>query len=613
MAYGLPLDDPAQIRYEKWRSLGTGSYGVAWLCTDTVRGTACVVKQLRLGRRKRLSLEKDAQRTRREVDCMKLLDHVNVVSLHDWWMSDQHLHIVMEYADGGDLGDRIRTHHRDRTSFSRGEVGSFAEQLLTAVVYLHERGVLHRDIKPDNCFLTAANVLKLGDFGLSRAADLARTSCGTPYYMAPEVGRVRTHRSYTNKCDVWSVGVVLYELIFLNWPYLPVRGEVGAASFRRPPHWPVHRSGMYPAVLTRVARAALTFDPRERPSAAALLQLVAKPRQRRSASSAPAPGRGDCHVVFTPLSQQAPVKQLHGLDSVLLPPPALRPPPAPRVPASSSFSVLRSCAGCGASAFRPVSPTQRRSAPAPADGPVHGRVPKPLLQHVRARCASPPRLPRPPPVPVQRGRADGAAQRPRDGSPAAGRRTATGVAEEGRRGAWTTPRRVLADSTEDQRGASTTPRRRSSTPQRRADAAPQQLLEGAHRASAPQRPPAGSAEGRRGELTTPKRRASAPQRRADAAPQRLSEGMHRASAPQRPPREADTAEGRRRASAPQRPPQWPHAEGRRAPVRRADTAPRPVLRASSSHVHAGAARRRRRRAALRRQSRGRPLHLKPLS
>lgn len=91
--------------------------------------------------------------------------------------------------------------------------------MVMAVMAMHNKNILHRDIKTQNIFMTSDNVLKLGDFGISRELDIdakAQTSCGTPYFMPPEVCE---GKSYDRKADVWSLGVILYELITLKKPF----------------------------------------------------------------------------------------------------------------------------------------------------------------------------------------------------------------------------------------------------------------------------------------------------------------------------------------------------------------------------------------------------------
>ena len=89
-----------------------------------------------------------------------------------------------------------------------------------AVMAMHNKNILHRDIKTQNIFITKKGILKLGDFGISRELETmnakAQTSCGTPYFMPPEVC---LGKPYDSKADVWAVGVILYELVTLQKPF----------------------------------------------------------------------------------------------------------------------------------------------------------------------------------------------------------------------------------------------------------------------------------------------------------------------------------------------------------------------------------------------------------
>ncbi|XP_045331056.1 serine/threonine-protein kinase Nek5 isoform X3 [Leopardus geoffroyi] len=125
----------------------------------------------------------------------------------------------MEYCDGGDLMKRI---HRQRgVLFSEDQILSWFVQISLGLKYIHDRKILHRDIKAQNIFLSKNGmVAKLGDFGIARvlnnSMELARTCIGTPYYLSPEICQ---NKPYNNKTDIWSLGCVLYELCTLKHPF----------------------------------------------------------------------------------------------------------------------------------------------------------------------------------------------------------------------------------------------------------------------------------------------------------------------------------------------------------------------------------------------------------
>ena len=129
-----------------------------------------------------------------------------------------HLHILLEFCDGGDLQQAIRAAREARSFFSEDLVTSWFCQLASAILFCHRRRVLHRDLKAGNIFLHGpGRVIKLADFGIARVlhseGSLAQTVIGTPYYMSPELVN---NEPYSYKSDVWSLGCVLYELASLK-------------------------------------------------------------------------------------------------------------------------------------------------------------------------------------------------------------------------------------------------------------------------------------------------------------------------------------------------------------------------------------------------------------
>ena len=121
----------------------------------------------------------------------------------------------MEYCDGGDLYSKINR-QRGRLLPERTILNYFS-QLCRALQFIHERKILHRDIKSQNIFLSKDKKIKLGDFGIARIMDgtndYAKTCVGTPYYLSPEVWE---NRPYNNKSDIWALGCVLYEMTTLK-------------------------------------------------------------------------------------------------------------------------------------------------------------------------------------------------------------------------------------------------------------------------------------------------------------------------------------------------------------------------------------------------------------
>ncbi|CAH2224972.1 serine threonine- kinase Nek5 isoform X1 [Pelobates cultripes] len=127
----------------------------------------------------------------------------------------------MEYCDGGNLMNRINLNRLRRVLFEEDQILSWFVQISLGLKHIHDRKVLHRDIKAENIFLSSnGTVAKLGDFGLARllnySMELVRTQAGTPVYQSPEIWQ---NQRYNNKTDIWSLGCVLYELCALKRPF----------------------------------------------------------------------------------------------------------------------------------------------------------------------------------------------------------------------------------------------------------------------------------------------------------------------------------------------------------------------------------------------------------
>merc|ERR1712141_698560 len=153
----------------------------------------------------------------REVEIMKRLDHPNIIKVLQTFDMPDVYYIVMEYAINGDM-----YHHLDLTGrMNEKEARDKFNQILSAVKYCHDQQrIIHRDLKPDNILFDGENNIKIGDFGLSEEfvpGKMLNTFCGTPEYMAPEV--FQGQKFDGPKVDVWSLGVMLYEMLTDTIPF----------------------------------------------------------------------------------------------------------------------------------------------------------------------------------------------------------------------------------------------------------------------------------------------------------------------------------------------------------------------------------------------------------
>jgi hypothetical protein len=184
--------------------------------------------------------------------------------------------IIMEYCENGDLASVIRKYKRSGKRMDESKVWSIFFQLVCALHECHCRKdkILHRDIKPANVFIDRHHNFKLGDFGLARVLSgaenqqFAQTNVGTPYYMAPEqVNEV----PYNEKCDIWSLGCLIYEIAALAPPFeamnqLALAVKIKAGRVARLPD-------SFSEELSGVVRSMLQVDTAKRPSVEDLLRL----------------------------------------------------------------------------------------------------------------------------------------------------------------------------------------------------------------------------------------------------------------------------------------------------------------------------------------------------
>lgn len=240
--------------YTKHKLLGTGAFGSVYLVTLNSE-QKFAMKEIKGGR-------SDTE-SRKEIDFLRRLRHPLIVSYVDSFISQGDLCIVMEYCDWGDLSQVIDWKRSSKSSFFDYQILAFFSQIAVAVEYIHSKNIIHRDLKPKNIFLHK-NMIKVGDFGVARQlssrADLAYTVAGTPIYMSPEVLK---RAPYTRKADIWSLGVMLYEMITLVTPFTSL-WEVVRGKFEPLPSWVGEK-------LRRLVLSMLQIAPEQRPSMTTLI------------------------------------------------------------------------------------------------------------------------------------------------------------------------------------------------------------------------------------------------------------------------------------------------------------------------------------------------------
>ncbi|XP_076059707.1 serine/threonine-protein kinase grp-like [Oratosquilla oratoria] len=185
--------------------LGRGSFGSVYLVKDTTTQVQFARKSIRI---------RGLTSPTKEIDIHRRLDHKNVVSFLGEDRDRKFVYIYLEYVNGGTLQERI-----EPSGMEENQVQFYFKQLIRGVKYLHSKKVAHRDLKPENLFLSRTEDLKIGDFGLAIEFEKDRylwQVCGTSGYIAPEVF---TGRYRGEPADVWSCGIILFQLLTGQKPW----------------------------------------------------------------------------------------------------------------------------------------------------------------------------------------------------------------------------------------------------------------------------------------------------------------------------------------------------------------------------------------------------------
>lgn len=214
------------------------------------------------------------QRFEREARALARLDHAGIVRVHDFGEVEGTFYLIMEYVEGTNLRELIRSGVESQTAVR------LIAQLCDALAYAHDRGVVHRDIKPENVLITLDGTVKVADFGLAKLQKVeARTRThrivGTPQYMAPE--QLRDPKSVDHRADVFAIGVVFYEMLTGQLPVgrFPSPSEIGACD----PH------------LDSVVLRALESDREHRFQAASELRIALESGERDAEHRTPSTRR----------------------------------------------------------------------------------------------------------------------------------------------------------------------------------------------------------------------------------------------------------------------------------------------------------------------------------
>jgi len=255
-------DDPS-VRFKDLKLVGHGTSGQVYVATDMTTGLKVAIKQMFI------SNQSNPKVVVNELILLKECRHRNIVSFIDSYIMKKALWVVMEFIDGTDLAAVIQACH----PIPESAIAIVCREVLEALRVLHVRNIIHRDIKSENIMLYADGRVKLTDFGfgaqLSPEENKRRTVVGTPYWMAPEVIK---SEPYDTKVDIWSLGIMLIEMLEGEPPYIeapPLRALFLIVTKGRPDFKnPDSMSEQFKDFINK----ANTLEPAQRPSSSQLLK-----------------------------------------------------------------------------------------------------------------------------------------------------------------------------------------------------------------------------------------------------------------------------------------------------------------------------------------------------
>ena len=193
------------------KRIGKGSFSTIYKGYHKVTKRVYAIKEISVE-----SVTKIKDNVKREFNLMKTLNHPNIVKLHNVILDNKYnnIYLVLDYYPNGDLAKFLQ-----KKPLKEMYAQKYMIQLASGLEYLLKHKIIHRDLKPQNILITETYDLKITDFGFARYFDndmMIHTLCGSPMYMAPEITK---NKEYNIKSDLWSVGIILYEMLSGKPPF----------------------------------------------------------------------------------------------------------------------------------------------------------------------------------------------------------------------------------------------------------------------------------------------------------------------------------------------------------------------------------------------------------
>ena len=253
--------------FEIGKILGKGSFGNVCLVKRKFDGKTYAMKRIKIVQ---LS-EKEKENSLNEIRILASLSHKNIIGYKDAFFDKKSktLNVVMEFANDGDIYSKIKYNLKHDLFFKEEIIWDYLIQILEGLNYLHEKKIIHRDLKSANIFLMKDRTIKIGDLNVSKINKLgmAYTQTGTPYYASPEIW---LDQPYDYKSDIWSLGCILYELCQLKPPFRGTSLKNLCMNIQNGVYNPI--PDFYSNDLKNMISFMLQKDPNLRPSTKQILE-----------------------------------------------------------------------------------------------------------------------------------------------------------------------------------------------------------------------------------------------------------------------------------------------------------------------------------------------------
>lgn len=257
--------DLLENRYIKVKDISQGAQGVITLMKDTKDNNKYVIlKRIKTSDESRI----DFQKSFNEVNLLKQLHHPNIIQYYNSiYEPPEKLYIFLEYADGQDLAKYIKKNHK----MSTNQILNIFSQIIFGLSYIHSKKIIHRDLKCENIFLFKNELVKIGDFGVSKEISdneqFTKTIIGSPLFFAPEI---LLNMPYSYPADIWAVGCILYQMMTGKHPFSSkshhqLVGKVLSGNVKMPSGCDKRLVDLFLEMVNQ--------EPKDRPTAAQILEM----------------------------------------------------------------------------------------------------------------------------------------------------------------------------------------------------------------------------------------------------------------------------------------------------------------------------------------------------